>query len=167
MTLYSIIDEILRREGGFVNHKADRGGPTNFGITQAVLAAWRNQPATVDDVRNMTRAEARSIYFRDYITAPKFDLIQNPKLQALIIDCGVNHGVNRATRWLQSAVATKADGVMGPVTLAAINRAVPELLYKRVLSQRCIFYGQIITNDPTQAVFATGWMVRLAEFITA
>ncbi len=165
MNLYSIVSDILRREGGFVNHQADRGGPTNFGITQAVLSAWRKQPVTLDDVKKMTQAEARAIYHHDYITAPRFDQIKNPALQALVIDCGVNHGVNRATRWLQEAVATKSDGVIGPITLAAINRAVPEMAYKRVLAQRCLFYGQIISRDPTQAVFASGWMARLADFI--
>ncbi|MGL5838096.1 MAG: glycosyl hydrolase 108 family protein, partial [Sphingorhabdus sp.] len=31
-----LIDEVIEREGGYVHHPADRGGPTNWGITEAV-----------------------------------------------------------------------------------------------------------------------------------
>ena len=57
------------------------------------------------------------------------------------------------------------DGVFGPLTLAAVNAAEEEPLYKRVLAQRCRFYGQIIARNPSQAAFAAGWTARLAEFI--
>ena len=41
-----LISDIIRREGGYVNHPDDRGGPTNYGITQATLSEWRRQPVT-------------------------------------------------------------------------------------------------------------------------
>ena len=163
----AIIDAILRREGGFVDHAADRGGPTKYGITKDTLSLWRKRVATVDEVRNLSEDEARSIYRKNYITAPRFDRINYPPLQALVVDCGVNHGVIRAVKWLQKLVAVQRDGVMGPVTLAAINQAHGEHLYARLLAERCRFFGQIITRDPSQAVFAAGWMARLAEFIEA
>jgi hypothetical protein len=65
-----MIDDILAREGGFVNHPADRGGPTNFGVTQATLASWRGREATIDDVRSLTIDEARDIYRTKYYVGP-------------------------------------------------------------------------------------------------
>ena len=35
-----INDVIERFEGGYTNHPADRGGPTNMGITRAALSEY-------------------------------------------------------------------------------------------------------------------------------
>ena len=50
VTAEQIINDILEREGGFVNHPNDRGGPTNHGITQGTLEAWRGRDVTVGDI---------------------------------------------------------------------------------------------------------------------
>jgi lysozyme family protein len=145
MNTESLLDDILRREGGFVDHPADRGGPTNFGITQATLAIYREL----------------------YLRGPGFDRIECDALRALLLDCAVNHGTGRAARWLQQAAGVTVDGRVGPVTLAAVNRQDGARLYRAVLAERCRFYGRLITRDPSQAVFAAGWASRVAEFIEA
>lgn len=162
-----IIDDIIRREGGFVDHPDDRGGPTKYGITQATLAEFRTFGATPEDVRELTETEAREIYRFQYIHNPRFDQIQSPMLAGLVIDCGVNHGTKRAARWLQEAAGVTSDGVIGPVTLQAVNSGNASHLYRAVLARRFRFYGQIITKDHSQAVFAAGWMNRAAEFLEA
>lgn len=159
----NVIEEILRREGGFVDHPADRGGPTNFGITQAVLAEHRRRPVTVDDVRHLTRSEAVEIYSTRYI-AP-FSFVVDRPLWHLLVDSGVNHGVTRAIQWLQAAVGVRPDGKVGPVTRAALRRQAPSDVYRRILRRRVVFYGEIITKNPSQAAFAHGWARRVAEFI--
>ena len=165
MTPDDLIDDILRREGGFVDHPADRGGPTKYGITQATLANHRGRPVNVDDVRNLTETEAREIYEKLYLRQPKFDRIEYRPLQALLLDCAVNHGPVRATMWLQQAAGVLDDGVIGPVTLEAVHKMDGGLLYRRVLARRCRFYGRLVTRDPGQAAFAAGWAARVAEFI--
>lgn len=167
MSIDAILSDIIRREGGFVHHAADRGGPTKYGITQQTLAAHRGHPVSVDDVRNLTEAEARAIYAERYITRPGFDRLAHPALMALVVDCAVHHGPDRAARWLQQAAGVAVDGVVGPVTLAAVNGADGAHLYRQVLAERCRFYGRLITRDPSQAAFAAGWAARLAEFIQA
>ena len=74
-----IIGEIIKREGGFVDHPSDRGGPTKFGITLRTLRAWRGQPVTREDVRTLTKAEARQIYAERYIQSPKIDQIADTR----------------------------------------------------------------------------------------
>jgi lysozyme family protein len=161
-----IIDDILSREGGFVDHPVDKGGPTKFGITLATLKDWRNAPTTVEHVKSMTEVEAREIYRQRYLVDPGLHKIQDPQVRALAVDCAVNHGPRNAVKMLQEAAHVFADGSFGRQTEAAVNRMDAKALYRRLCAERAKFYGRIITRDPSQAVFASGWMHRLAEFIS-
>jgi lysozyme family protein len=168
------LTHILRREGGFVDHPADRGGPTNFGITAATLGDWRGlgRPASREEVKALTEREARKIYTQRYLTDTGFAQILNAKLRDLLLDCAVHHGPRRAAVWLQEAVGVTADGKVGPRTVEAVTdygrrdqgrRRRP--LQAVILAKRLVFLGELITKDPKQAVFAKGWMVRVAEFL--
>ena len=165
MTNDTILDAVIAREGGYVNNPADAGGPTNFGITLATLAAYRGRPATADDVRALTEAEAREIYRVRYIDGPGYGAIADDDLRALVVDCAVNHGSGRATRWLQAAAGVSPDGILGPATRAAVGVSNARELRARVTAARARAYGHLITRDPAQSVFAAGWLDRLAEFI--
>ena len=39
MNIEQYLDELIKREGGYVNNPADRGGATKYGITEAVARA--------------------------------------------------------------------------------------------------------------------------------
>lgn len=162
------IDDIIRREGAaYTDHPADRGGPTKWGITQATLAAYRKIPVTPFDVAALTEADARATYAELFIRRPRFDQIDDERLRALVIDCGVNHGVGRAAKWLQAVAGVPKDGVLGPVTMEAVNALPATILHRRIIALRIKFYGRLITDDPKQAAFAAGWMARAAEFLEA
>lgn len=166
MTPDEIISEILRREGGFVDHPADKGGPTNFGITLSTfkrVSKKNGQSVTVDDLKAMTQDQARSIYRAEYVDP--FAWVTGPKLRSLVVDSAVNHGVRRATMWLQEALGVKPDGIVGPATERAMLIAQATVVYRVFLRRRIVFYGSIIKRDPSQAAFAEGWMRRVAEFI--
>lgn len=165
MSPEAIIDDILRREGGYIDHPADRGGATKHGITLKVLADWRGQPVTADDVKKLTEVEAREIYRERYIVEPRLHKIIDEKVRALAVDCAVNHGPRQAVKLLQLAACVFPDGDLGPKTEAAVSRMDPAALYRRLCAARVRFYGQIITKDPSQSVFAAGWANRVAEFI--
>jgi lysozyme family protein len=150
-----------------VNHPADRGGPTNFGITAQTLGAWRRlgRPATTAQVQALTEAEARAIYRQRYLTGPGFDAITHPPLLQLLVDSAVHSGPRRAVQWLQSALGVTTDGVLGPKTRAALAQTDQAVLYGKVLAQRLRYLGRLITDDPRQSAFAAGWMNRMAEFV--
>src|SRR5687768_3546522 len=88
------IDELIGSEGGYVNHPADRGGPTRFGITEAVARSH----GYGGDMRSLPRADAVTIYRRLYWLRPGFDRVAEraPKVAAELFDTAVNMGPETA-----------------------------------------------------------------------
>jgi len=95
------IDELIEREGGYVYHPADRGGPTKFGITEAVARANGYAGAMAD----LPRHEAAAIYRRLYWLRPRFDQVaeRTAKVASELFDTGANMGPAVAATFLQRA----------------------------------------------------------------
>jgi lysozyme family protein len=154
---------VLAREGGFVDDPVDRGGATNFGVTQRAYDRYcQRHEFTQRSVRDIEQQEVRAIYFEDYWTLVHADKLP-PPLDLIMFDSAVQHGVSGATKLLQRALGVKVDGAFGPVTLkAAIN-----YLADKVADQRRTYYKDIIANDPSQKRFENGWNNRMAALETA
>lgn len=163
MTDEDVLGEIMTREGGFVNDPLDKGGATNHGITQATLSAWRGKPVSVEDVKALDVAEARSILRDRYLAKPGIDKLASPELRAAVLDWSVNSGPANAIKGLQRAVDVPEDGVMGPLTVRTANAENGRKVAMLVHCQRLKFLGRLVTNNPTQAKFAAGWLNRVAS----
>jgi lysozyme family protein len=172
---FHIIDHftcrLIEREGGYVNHPADRGGPTNMGITLKTLRRWRKQrgypfEVTADDIKNLSMGEAISIYRQFYWFDPGFDdLNLSVPMVEMVFDTGVHSGTKVAKRLLQAAAGTKVDGVIGPKSVAAIDAMEPVKLASAFMAFRVAYIGRLITKRPSQAAFAWGWMNRMKELM--
>lgn len=176
-TVFSVIDDIIEREGGFVNHHADRGGATKYGITIGTLATyWKgngiDRKPTVDDVRDLPLSVAKDIYLLYYYHKPKLFLLPDG-LMAHVMDCCVLHGQKRAFRLLQRAINYVGnenlveDGKLGGLTRAACERVFanrPVLLNDRIVDERRIFMDAIVVQNPSQHVFIKGWRKRAELF---
>jgi len=123
VTEAEILAGILRREGGYRHVPGDRGGATNFGITQETLGKWRKlgRPATPEEVRTLPREEAEAIYYAQYL-AP-FVGVPHAHLREQLIDFGVNSGVARAIRYLQRTLGIPVTGELGLNTLSVLKAA--------------------------------------------
>src|SRR5689334_2968053 len=152
------LQRLLAHEGGYSNHPDDPGGPTNFGITIFDYRKYVKADAGAEDVRAMTLDAAKAIYCAKYWDALRCDDLP-AGLDYAVFDYGVNSGVSRAAKVLQRLLGVPADGIIGPVTLAAARdcdcqRAVAALCEERLGFLRAL---------RTWPVFGKGWGRRVAE----
>jgi len=151
---------VLGAEGGFGNHPRDPGGATNFGITLETLRSWRkskspNAETTIDDVRNLTIAEATEIYRTNYWNLLRCGDLPGG-IDLLVFDFGVNAGPGTSAAALQKVIGAEQDGSIGPLTLHAVS-AIDRLRVIRDFSARRLELYRTFRNFD---VFGTGWTNR-------
>jgi lysozyme family protein len=166
------IAAIIKREGGYVNHPADKGGATNMGITQKTLSAWLGRQATIQDVKKLPAQTAADIYYNMYYAKTKINQLPD-LIKPIMFDMTVMSG-KRAIKLLQDALTNhdyecgKVDGVIGDKTIKAATTAATIMgnkLIETLTRRRIIMYNSIVAADETQAVFLEGWINRAESFL--
>ncbi len=183
-TVTDIAEEIIAREGGFVDDPDDPGGATNFGITIGTmrrLGVDMDGDGDVDrrDVQTLTRERARDILIEHYFRRPGLGCLPEV-LHATVFDMQVNAGSN-AIRILQRLLRqmgqdVAVDGVMGPQTARAAHRAkdaAPDHIADAYGIARRNYYYAIGDRRPASRKYARrrnggkgGWITRAEEFIS-
>lgn len=172
-----LIGELLQREGGYVNHPADRGGATNFGITEAVARAH----GFAGDMRSLPREDAAAIYKRIYWLRPRFDAVavDAPHVAAELFDTGVNMGPAVAATFLQRCLTAlnrqasdypdlSPDGQIGDVTLMALRKFIAvrgkesaeTILLRALDALQGERYLRLAERTPSQESFLYGWLAN-------
>lgn len=155
------LDFTLRFEGGYSNVPGDNGGPTEQGVTQRTYDGYRQRHGLpTQDVRKMTGAELRSIYYVGYWTALRCGEMPAPVAIALF-DYAVNSGPDRAAKGLQGALGVAVDGQIGPKTLDTARGVDRHILAEKLISRRQAFLRGIATGHNAQ--FLKGWMRRCED----
>jgi lysozyme family protein len=180
MIVGNLVDALIEREGGYVNHPSDRGGPTKYGITEAVARAHGYAGA----MRDLPREEAAAIYKRLYWLRPRFDEVakRSVKIAEELFDTGANMGPAVAATFLQRALSALnrdrkdypdlvPDGRIGPATLNALDtflklrgKAGGESVLLRALDAlQGERYIRLAERRPANEAFLYGWLAnRLA-----
>lgn len=173
-TIEQLVAEVIKREGGYVNHPVDRGGATCWGITVAVARA----NGFTGDMRALTQAQAAAIYTKLYWTRPGLDLVavRAPLLAEELFDTAVNMGPGAAATFLQRALnalnrgATDypdlvLDGAIGARSIAALDAFLKVrgkrgegVLVKAVEGLQAARYLSIAETDRSQEAFLFGWL---------
>lgn len=175
MNIEQYLDELIKREGGYVNNPADRGGATKYGITQAVA----RENGYKGNMKDLPLDVAKAIYRKNYWTLPRFDQVNtlSSAVAEELLDTGVNCGTSFAKPLLQRALNllnnqgkagyadSEVDGVYGSETLRALKTYLAkrgkegEKVLVRVLNimqgQR---YIEICERNPSQEQFFYGWI---------
>jgi lysozyme family protein len=150
--------EVLKHEGGYVDHPADPGGATNRGVTKKAWEEYVGHEVTKDDIKALTVEDVTPFYRKRYWDACKCDNLHGG-VDYVVFDVAVNSGPGRAAKFLQEAVGVTADGSIGPRTLAAANDFGPNLIINKMCDRRESFYRSL----PTFPTFGKGWLSRCED----
>ena len=153
MNFDQAFDKVVAHEGGYSHHPLDNGGATNFGITYAVA----RENGYEGDMRDLSLETAKAIYKKCYWDAVKADSLPHD-LRFHVFDAAVNSGVTQSIRWLQRAINVGADGIIGPITLTAVQHAPGYVTAARMSGYRLSF----MTGLKTWPAFGAGWARRIA-----
>jgi lysozyme family protein len=172
----ALIDELIEREGGYVNHPADGGGPTRFGITEAVARAH----GFAGTMAELPRDEAAAIYRRLYWLRPKFEEVarRSPPLAAELFDTGANMGPAVAATFLQRVLTALnrngkdypdlvPDGRIGPRTLDALDaflgargKSGEAVILRAIEALQGERYLRLAERRPANEAFLYGWLAN-------
>ena len=176
MKVNDYLDALIAREGGFVDHPADRGGPTNWGITERVARAFGYHARMQD----LPRSVAKSIYLERYWEQPRFNLVNelSPAVAEELLDTGVNMGPGVATQFLQRTLNAlnsegkhypdiTVDGALGRITIAALRAYLGArgkdghvVLLRALNAQQAVRYIELAEARPSQEAFVHGWLLH-------
>jgi lysozyme family protein len=157
---------VLKNEGTYSNDPADSGGPTMWGIIQSEYSRWLGRPASIADVKAITKDIAKKIYYKWYWLPLQLDLVVSSKVAIAVFDQGVNRGIGWPPKKIQGIVGTVQDGHIGPKTLAALNAMNPNYFitaFEPVVEKS---YQDIVARRPSQRIFLRGWLNRARRLLS-
>ena len=152
------LKRVLAHEGGYADHPSDPGGPTNWGITIHDARAYWKRGADADDVRAMPKDVAKRIYKLKYWDAMRCDELPSG-VDYAVMDFGVNSGVSRSLKFLESIAGVPADGKSDDTLI----RTVASMPAKPVIAELCNKRLTFLKGLKTWPVFGNGWGRRVAE----
>ncbi len=179
--------QTLQHEGGYVDHEADPGGATNYGVSLRYL---RNRgdldgdglpdgdldgdgDVDVDDIRRLTINDAKRLYHSGFWMPNRLNEVQSRRVAAKVFDMAVNMGSRQAWRIVQRACNEfglelfgddlVVDGIVGRKTLAAVNYCIglsTGRLMTWIQEEQRKFYRELVAKRPELGVFLDGWTRR-------
>lgn len=174
-----LIDSLIQREGGYVNHAADRGGPTRYGVTQSVA----RENGYNGDMRELPLSLAKRIAADRYWHPLHLGdvAVHSEALAESMFDFCYHSGVRRPAETLQRLLNVLnreqrdyrdlgVDGIVGGKTLGALQ-AYRELrgndgmqvLRHGFDALRTAFLVSLAERAPSQEAFSYGWLRRVFE----
>lgn len=182
MTLFdTVYSEVLKLEGGstYTNDKADRGGKTRYGITEALA----RRHGYTGDMKDLPEDFARGVYKEEFWDGNRLDEIAglSKSVAREVYDSGVNVGPARAARWLQASLNIfnygpgahpdlVVDGRLGRASLNALRDYLAKrgsegvtVLLRALNGYQFAHYANLAEADQSQRKFTFGWVSKRVQ----
>lgn len=156
-----MIPHLKKWEGGYANDSDDKGGCTMIGVTIGTYRRYYGSKKTCDDLRFITKKEWLHIFKTGYWDKMKADQIENQSLAQLCVDMLWMSGAVTAIKKIQSTLGLKADGIVGPITIKALN-SNPEDAFHKLWDMRKAWLERLAKNGKNYK-YLKGWMNRLND----
>lgn len=172
-----LVKNIFEKEAGYSDHKNDKGGKTNYGITEETLKNYQRiyggmgNSGTFVEPKNLSQDQAKEIYRNEFFYGQRVNEISDLGVASALIDSFVLHGPKYGWQLFQKSANAidkennlVEDGKGGSKTIQKINKIplnqISDLLDKNY-TDRLNFVSQNAGNDTSQKVFERGWINRL------
>lgn len=172
-----LINGILEIEGeAFTDNPKDSGGPTKWGITEAVAREF----GYTGRMEDLTRSQAFEILEKRYWISIRGDELAklDYSIAKEVADSGVNCGVGRSVRWLQRALNALnkertlypdvlVDGNLGTKTLDALRAYLKVrkvvVLHRALNALQGEHYIALSEKREKDESFVYGWFMHRVE----
>jgi lysozyme family protein len=144
-------------EGALSNDKFDKGGITKYGIILDDLkrVGWL---ATEDNIKNLTKEDAKIIYKKLYWDPLNLDAIKNKGVSTCLFDIGVVRGTGIPPKYCVE--------ICGINSANAINNYNSARFISEFSARSASGFNQIVARNPTQKRFINGWINRANRLLT-
>ena len=156
---------ILKFEGGFINDPDDLGGATNKGVCYKTYKLYRQRNKlsvpSIEDLKNITNEEFTDILKSMYWDACRADKIESQSVANAIVDWAWHSGTITAVKEVQNVLCVESDGIVGNITLSAINSQSPLPLFGKIQQARIAYIERICNSRSANNKFKNGWFNRI------
>lgn len=171
------LDLVLKHEGGFIDHKSDPGGATNYGISLRYLQSQKIIDADLDgdndidkeDVKILTPDQASLLYRKEFWDKNNVEPINSQRVANMFFGLCVNMGHNRATNILKAALmfivkSKKAFDELGISIPDKINALPEDFVIKAYKDEAKSHYRYLAAKNKNLKVFLKGWLNRIDSY---
>lgn len=158
----SAFQKTLDNEGGYLLHKVegDTGGWTYAGIAENYWPDWEGWALVKGGREEETHDMVQAFYKKNFWDKIKGDAISSNKVAYNIYDFGVNAGIKTSAKLAQEIASVAADGVIGPMSLGALNSYDEKLFELKFAMAKIQRYAAIVNRKRSQSKFLLGWINR-------
>lgn len=134
------------------------------GVTLITFRRFYGKDKTCEDLKKITDEQWFTIFKTGYWDKINADKIKNQSIANLCVDMAWGSGPIKAAKKIQRVLGVTADGIIGKITLAAINSANQKELFDKLKEMRSVWFNNIVLANPRKKVFLKGWIRRLDSY---